>query len=124
MEAEGECTTPNNELEFLETPSYQIMTVFALFIGITLVADWAMKRTRKFLERLGSKGLIEVYHSLLLEFVFLGLLSFLLDSVGSQIRKIWSVFLAHGVSGAAFSCPFHRVHTLSELEHPETNSFS
>ena len=89
MTAGGECATPNNELNFLQTPSYQLVAVFAIFIGITFLADFLMKKAKKRLERLGSKGLLEVYHSLLLEFVFLGLLSFLLDSVGTQIEKIW-----------------------------------
>ena len=76
------------ELTYLQTASYQTVTVFIIFVGITLVIDGALCRAKKFLERHGTKGMMHAYFSLLMEFVFLGILSFLLEVIAVHVEKI------------------------------------
>ena len=84
----GGCSSGNNALSFLQTPSYQVVAVFAIFVLITLAVEYVIKRIAAHLDRNGTKGMRRILQELLLEFVMLGLISFLLETLGEYIGKI------------------------------------
>ena len=75
-------------MSFLQTPSYQVVAVFACFVLITLVVEYIIKRIAVHLDRNGTKGMRRILQELLLEFVMLGLIAFLLETLSEYIGMI------------------------------------
>ena len=74
--------TTNNNLSYLQTPTYQIVTVFVIFIFVSLTIEKMLMRVRHRIEGSGTKGLMHAFQAVLNELVLLGFLSFMLEIFG------------------------------------------
>ena len=74
--------TKNNNLSYLQTPTYQIVTVFVIFIFVSLTIEKMLMRVRHRIEGSGTKGLMHAFQAVMNELVLLGFLSFLLEIFG------------------------------------------
>ena len=113
----GGCSSGNNALSFLQTPSYQVVAVFAIFVLITLAVEYLIKRIAAHLDRNGTKGMRRILQELLLEFVMLGLISFLLETLGEYIGKICVGKERRGerLHTQHYDCNVHTIHELLGL---------